>query len=109
MGQHRIQVNRTATPITVLTDTIIPQTSFFCQPDEMRRSVMAKEVLLHAAPMIMNDPAKVETNIIDEKCPGIMSHVCLPKPKWMDSDTEMFPPSRATWDRRSASLCVRAR
>ena len=59
--------------------------------EEMRSSEMAKEVLLHAAPMIMKEPAKLEASSIAGQFSGGMSQLCRPNPKWIDTVIAALP------------------
>lgn len=72
-------------------------------PEEMRKSEMANEVLLHAAPMIMKEPEKLIARSIVGQSSLRTSWLCFPKPKRTATETEALPSCRATWNSETVS------
>lgn len=60
MGVHCAQVMAIATPRHALTVMMMNQISALIQPDEMRSTVTANDVLLHSAARIEKLPARLE-------------------------------------------------
>ena len=78
MGVHWIQIMSPLMPMKRFMETMMNQMNFLTQPSEMRRSVMAKEVLLQAAANVEMDPPMFAGSGIRFKSSNPMSQMCLP-------------------------------
>jgi hypothetical protein len=68
-------------PMMTVIDMMINHMAHRIQPVEIRRTVMAKDVLLHKAAKMEKVPAALETKTSRGKMLGSgISHVCLPYP-----------------------------
>lgn len=91
---HCPQVIAIATPNEMFTVTIINQTNTLIQPDEMRSTVTAKDVLLHSAARMAQVPARLDSNKKISRLAGLNCVSGRPKPRLMQTDMRALSATR---------------
>jgi len=89
---------RIATPRQALTVTMINQTSALTQPDEMRSTVTANDVLLHSAARMEKLPARFEYNRNEPRFSGLNCVRGRPKPTLMHAEMKAQSATRASFE-----------
>lgn len=77
-GVHLTHSNMALAPMMTVNDMMMNQIAHLIQPVDMRRTVMAKEVLLQRAARMEKVPATLETKTSRGKTLVSISHMCLP-------------------------------
>jgi hypothetical protein len=96
MGLQWIHSMRALAPMTRLSEMIMVQIITFIHGSEMRRRVMAKEVLLHTAARMDRVPAILAIKGMLWSFADSISHRCLPNPRLTDIEVKADAPARAS-------------
>lgn len=106
-GEHCAHPRITDTSIVQFIVAIMNHTLFFAHPSKMRRSVMAKAVLLHAAASMVSVAVTSSSKPIKGLfCPGTSTR-CLPNPRGSSMVWMMLETKRSIWRVPSARLEMR--
>lgn len=96
-GVHWPQVKAMLRPRETLTETMMNHTKRLIQPSEMRSTVIANDVLLHAAARMAAVPARLENRRKSSRLSELKSHIGRPRPSGIVTDTKAHCATRASY------------